>query len=175
MTFTSPQSGSRKRARNSSVRPRTRDVRRGASLVAVLVAMTIMVGGCGSDDDAASTPVPSEATEATEAATPASSGTAVEAMRAYFTAINTGDTKTICALSDDTLKMFLYNSTGDACLENGANQNAQSAIPDGDRITIVSSQEEPESAQYLVNDEKGASITVLMWRVDGRWLVHVFT
>lgn len=147
--------------------------RRRTMLLAMLSTLTLTTAACGSDEE---TGTASGGATPTAAAPAAAATEGPEAtMRAYFTAISAGDTKTICDLEDDTLEQFKYNATGDACLQNASNQNAQPAIPTGEQITVSSTDVVGDTATYTVQDQKGASIQVGLEQNDGRWLVHVFT
>jgi hypothetical protein len=145
----------------------------------VSVACALMLGGCGGDkSDSGDSKAPAETEAAVNTETTAgATGLGAEAtMRAYFTALRQGDAKVICALEDETLEMFKYDVSGDAaCLADEANQNEQPALPSGDEITIKTKAEQPEAANYVVTDQKGAEIQVQMVRTDGDWLVHIFT
>jgi len=147
---------------------------RAARIVAALSA-AIAVGGCGGGTGTKDTSAGTTARTTAAAQAPASGANAEATLRAYFTALNAGDVKTICALEDDTLEMFKYNSTGAACLKDEANSTPQPALPSGDQITIANRAETPTTANYTVQDPKGASIKVQMVRGSGTWLVHVFT
>lgn len=147
---------------------------RPARTVVALFAV-LATAGCGGDGGAKSTSAAEPAATTAAAQAPASGRDAEATLRAYFTALNAGDVKTICGLEDDTLEMFKYNSSGAACLKDEANSTPQPALPSGDQITIVDRAETPATANFTVNDPKGASIHVQMVRESGAWLVHVFT
>jgi hypothetical protein len=137
--------------------------------------VTLAIGACGGGKDTKDTSAGTTAGTTPSAQAPSSGANAEATLRAYFTALNAGDVKTICALEDDTLELFKYNSTGPACLKDEANSTPQPALPSGDQITIADRAETPTTANYTVQDQKGASIKVQMVRQSGTWLVHVFT
>jgi hypothetical protein len=146
-----------------------------AARTAVALLAALATAGCGGGKDAKSPSASAPAGTTAAGKAPASGGTAEVALRAYFTALNAGDVKTICALEDDTLERFKYNSTGAACLKDAANSTPQPALPSGDQITIVDRAETPTTANFTVHDQKGASIHAQLVRESGTWFVHVFT
>ena len=122
------------------------------SLAAALCAAALLVSGCGGDDDsdAAATPESTaESTAESPAETEVATADAEAAIQDYFAAQRAGDAAAVCALEDEAWQTTKYGEPGQACLDDLANNTAQTVWADPVKVVTI------EGADVVVDGTTG--------------------
>lgn len=137
---------------------------RGATLIALLAALSLTISACGGDDEAATSSQP-EATAAPQVDPKTGVRTALED---FYAAGRVGNAEAKCALLSNAYKESFYHSY--TCLEEPSNSEASDALKEKVKIEVLEVTE--DSVETLVYPTTtGVRVYITVRLIDGKWLL----